>query len=302
MFSRQFTVTIIDNRTEHSSSTRNADLHDCLRFQFLPASTTSIKANLVAISVLYLLIAPFTALMNLSVLIVVRKNQRLQTLPHVLLANLSVTDMLTGFLTLPVFAVFYILASQGQIHCQLYTVLRYFSYCFATMSYISLLFIWTERYFAIFHPYFHARWVHKSLVVKLLIIQWIICFLIYVPLFLIPRGRIVKHILILTVMPLSFLWSFYVQMKTIIIVKKIQREVSTLSRSYNNRHIIHHCKNNATKVSMSILLALFICYLPFCIVSPLQYFFSNLEQLAIANITFEWSVAFVLFNSLCNVM
>ena len=120
------------------------------------------NTHIMTISVLNLLFAPFICLSNFSVLVAIWKNARLQTLSNILLANLSITDMFTGLITQPGFAISYILTAQGKTNSIFYRTATYFACIFSTVSYSTIVYIRTERYFAIFHPYLYLKWAKRA--------------------------------------------------------------------------------------------------------------------------------------------
>ena len=260
------------------------------------------KYNIIAILVLNLLLAPLTAILNLFVVIAICKYQRLQSSSNILLANLGTTDMLTGFITQPILSTAYIFAIQGQVSCKTFLVAGHFGYWFSTMSYVTFVCIWSERYFAVFYPYFYIRYNNKGLLVKFLVALWVLFFLAYTAQLLIPsQGNSKKHVIVVGFISVTCGWGFYVQIKIVLVVRKIRRQVTIQRRDRNIRNTVQRCTSKATKVSVSVLLAMLICYLPYCIVSMSIYTLKP-ETSELILLLHEWSILLVLSNSICNVL
>ena len=266
------------------------------------------NSHVMIISILTLLLAPFTCLSNLLVLVTIWKNERLQTMSNILLANLSITDMFTGLITQPGYGIYYILITQGKPNFTLIIASSYAGSVFTFMSCLAVVCISTERYFSIFHPYVYIKWACKDPVIKLLIGLWVLLLVSNSIVFLIEfgfgigveKGRIIVPAFIL----MTMLWTSYVQIKIILVVRKIRRTVSSQFRRHDHHHnIFRHDTSNATKVSLAILTAMGICYTPISIVNLLEYYeftqsASLHEPLCVA---LHWSLFVLYLNSFFNV-
>ena len=295
---------ILSNTFKNLTSKHGKHSVDCVALPPILAEVSWAQSNIQAISILNMLAAPFTFLSNLLVLVAVCKFRKLQTLPNILLANLSMTDMFTGLLMQPCFGVYHILTTQGNSSCLLQTVSNCFAYYFASVSYLTIICIWTERYFAIFHPYYYMKWITKELLVKLLIGLWIFCFVYYGIFLLLRIGIEENRALVALIVPVTFLWSLFVQLKVIIAVRKVRHQVSILPGNQVRRSSFYYYSSNATKVSFLILLTMMICYMPFCVLCLFKYSEwrrKNRQSLSLY-VNFQWSIFFVSFNSLCNVV
>ena len=265
------------------------------------------NSHIMIFSILNSLLSPFTCLSNLLILVTIWKNETLQTLSNILLANLNITDMFTGLITQPGYGIYYILITQGKPNFTLIIASSYSGSVFTFMSCLTVVCISTEGYFSIFHPYVYIKWACKDPVIKLLIGLWVFLLVSNSITFVIEfgfgigveKGRITVPAVILVTM----LWTSYVQIKITHVVRKIRRTVSSQFRSHHHRNIFRHDTSNATKVSLAILTAMGICYTPISIVNLREYY--EFTQSAFLHeplcVAFHWSLLLLYLNSFFSV-
>ena len=266
------------------------------------------NSHIMIISILSLLLAPFTCLSNFLFLVTIWKNERLQTLSNILLANLSITDMFTGLITQPGYGISYILIAQGKHNFILIIASSYFRSVFTFMSCLTVVCISTDRYFAIFYPYVYIKWACKDLVIKLLIGLWVFLLvsdsIVYLIEFRFGTGIEEGRIIVPAVILVTVLWISYVQIKIILVVRKIRQTVSSQFRSHEHRNIFRHDTSNATKVSLAILTVMGICYTPISVVNLLEYYELFTQSTSLHDplcVAFHWSLLILYFNSFFNV-
>ena len=121
------------------------------------------------------IICPFTFVLNVLVIIAVKKTQRLQTKANVLLACLAVTDVFTGFIAQPSFILWKALQFAGlpeKDHIGIFhsSLLRGLSICSA----LHLMLVTCERLIAIRFTYQHPYLVTARNIKVTVIGFWII--------------------------------------------------------------------------------------------------------------------------------
>ena len=253
------------------------------------------KYNWIVVASFNLVLAPFAALLNLIILVVILKNRRLQSISNILLMNLCLTDLLTGFIAQPMFAAITIISKDGIENCPLFVTGVIIGYYVGTLSYLTLLTIWTDRYFAIFHPFRYIEWASKGLVIKVLAVLWITCALL-VSLSLLTKEFLLHSIFTMITVPISFGWSFYVQLKTMYIVRRLQRQTSTTENTVSDS-VKGNSNSQATKVAATILITICVCNFPHCVVYIWGYLFTRPDGLYVA---FGWTTTLLLVNSSWN--
>ena len=283
------------NKTEESE----AFFSDCKGLQSLFVTHNWYKINSIAVAVICLLLAPFTSILNLLALIVVTKTKRLQSPSNMLLGNLCITDMLTGFLTEPLVAANYLLGSRGQTICLLYIIPLYIGLCLGTMSYLIIFTIWTDRYFAIFQPFSYRKLATKNLLLKLIVCIWIICVTVHLAA-MFTVGYSVYVVFVMAFLPLTLIWCIYVQFRIVFLVRRISREVAAQPSS-NQRNSEDQAISNAIKVCVPVFLTMIICYIPYGFLRAWVIISDKIDSQEL-RVAYAWTMVLILVNSLLNFM
>ena len=108
------------------------------------------------VSALFLLMGFSTGISNLLVFIVIYKNHFVQSLPNIISTCLCISDTLTGFLLVPLTGVVGLFTRLRYLELayKVFTVATFLTFYLITISYLTQIIVWTERYIGIFHPYF----------------------------------------------------------------------------------------------------------------------------------------------------
>ena len=273
------------------------------KFPFLIDSESS-SVNIGA-SIPFLLWGLLTGILNLLTFIVICKNHSLESIPNIIIASLCLTDMLAGFITAPlVFVIAIVLAIEAKISYSLnmsLAVLISISFYVATVTYFMQIVIWTERYIGIFYPYFYRKWIVKKFTVKFLTATWILLLAIFLMSIFCGRADSIVDFAMYS-FPVFVVWCVYVQLKTFLLVRRMRKEVISLSTPYQERRAEIHvfATSRATKVGLSIFFAFIICYTPY-LVTFFLYRYKLDSQIKLVSHC-SWTSFLVLFNSLCNVV
>ena len=143
--------------------------------------TTESNAGNVALEVSYIftiiinsITCPFTVLLNVLVIMAVKRRPRLQTNANILLACLAVTDALTGLTSQPSF----ILLKIFQLHSMtnVATVEIFYNFCartFLACSCLHLMLVTCERLIAIKFTMYYHNFVTKRNIRASMIACWI---------------------------------------------------------------------------------------------------------------------------------
>ena len=156
---------------------------DCQTYTFLgekPDQTnTAAYAVHVLITVLSGIACPLTTVLNLLVIISVKKKPRLKTISNTVLGCLAVTDALMGMIGLPLFMTSRMLTNQAEISsdiCTVKVVSRNVFRILGGATLFHLILMNMERYIAIKHPFQHITIVTKSRVLGSSALAWIAAF------------------------------------------------------------------------------------------------------------------------------
>ena len=291
-------LSVITDSTRHAHNiTSDRFVAECLSFRTTYPLTGWYSYNWVAIAMVDFTLAPFTAVINLLVAIAILKNSTLQTVSNIIILNLTLTDMLTGFIAEPLLGTINIMASQSTMSCPIFTTASVVSYYFTTVSFLTLAFVMLDRFFAIFLPYRYVMIADKNLIIKMLVSIWIFGALI-----LVVSGFTKKFVLhnyfTIIIIPVVFGWSFFVQVKTLILIRRIHREVSSLPTTDSDPSPQDNASSSTTRLGFFILLAMWFCFVPKASVYFLSYAFGKTSDLL--HIASSWTNIAVLTNSLLN--
>ena len=128
-------------------------------------TVTTAYAVHVLITVLSSIACPLTTVLNLLVIISVKRKAQLKTISNTVLGCLAVTDALMGMIGLPVFVISRILSYQAETSsdfCAVKDVSRHVLRILARATLFHLTLMNVERYIAIKHPFQHITIVTKS--------------------------------------------------------------------------------------------------------------------------------------------
>lgn len=103
------------------------------------------------------------------------KTRSLRTPSNLLLLCLSISDFLAGSVAEPVHAAEIIFAMKDPaMACRVKDFYSIAMFVTTVASVVSISFVSTERYLAVFYPHKHNVWITKSRVFKLIILFWVV--------------------------------------------------------------------------------------------------------------------------------
>ncbi|MCP4282650.1 MAG: G-protein coupled receptor, partial [Alteromonas sp.] len=226
-------------------------------------------------------------------------------------------DAFTGILTFPMHAAVNFLYSKATSICWLRLSLTFVGYFFGTCGLLTLLAVATDRYIAVFHPYRYGELtVSKKNMLKPLAAAWTISF-IFVGLSFLTPNFLLYSIFVFIILVVLCIWSVYSQGKILKITRQIIREIrpcqptqSPLRSDGAPLAVSYDCRNenifyiptaesirmelkdlkrrardhlSAAKVTVSIIAAQYICYIPHGVVVNLYMFMSPTTSLHMAH-------------------
>ena len=153
----------------------------CQGFIFADATLHRIPANLFGLLVTAAIINsiawPFTVSLNVLVVVVVKTKRRLQTHSNILLACLTVTDLMVGLVVQPLYLTITVLLLQGKGFDEFCTMSDAFTACVITLASISLYhlaLIGWERYFTIKYCFTNESLITKTRLMIGSALVWIV--------------------------------------------------------------------------------------------------------------------------------
>ena len=256
------------------------------------------KWNVIAVSLVNFVAAPFAAFLNFLAMYTIYRRKSLRTLSNLILCSLALTDMLTGLVTQPMFATLMMMSAFCVKFCFINTFTIIIGNTLSSISMASLFLINLDRHISIFYPFYYEK--RKDSKIQLLIIViliWLINILV-VSASLATPNMALSTISASVVAFLIYIWSFYVNIRVVMIVRNLQRQVKSRLPSTVNTGLEEkrnsEVMSRATRVVSTILGSMLICYMPFVV-------FTVVEMRA--NLPFNawvWISTLVFLNSLLN--
>ena len=256
------------------------------------------------IAVINILLTPVAVILNGLTLYTIYRCRRLHTVSNYILCSLALNDLLSGCITQPLFAALILNMTHCGARCHLYVISTMCGYFLSSISFLSLFLISMDRYLSIFYPYTYQKiTANKSAAIRVIGATWIFCLVVVVASWFTPQLAI--HTYMATVLiPVIFLWSFFVHTRTLCLVRRINREVVALRRitrnargSITNDNDHGQMTSRATKVAAMILIAMFVTYIPHNIFAVMRNYVQLTE---FEHDVFLWAVTLVLLNSTLN--
>lgn len=133
-----------------------------------------IKFTAIATSAIGLLSSFGSIFGNALLLYVIAKFDRLQLPSNILLANLCVTDLITGLLVVPTISIRRITEAYGHGICAIRLICAYFSYLTVIVSIVTVGMVSGDRCFAIMRPFRYQRTVTNARYLITIVITWLV--------------------------------------------------------------------------------------------------------------------------------
>lgn len=139
---------------------------------FLTSETSASLSALLSITVINLLVSPFTILLNVLVVIAVKTRPRLRNKYNALLACLAATDSMTGAIGQPLFVAEQIYRLKGDFvsdFCAIRSAagLSYETFNMVSLHHLALISI--ERFIAIKFPHKYHEIITKSRMITVVV-------------------------------------------------------------------------------------------------------------------------------------
>lgn len=143
---------------------------------------------------------------------------------HFLIMLLSVVDLLVGVFANGSFVLVIGTTAFGNPICEAYSIFQATSYCFVSMSTMTLLGLNIERYLSILHPFYHRTKVTKSKLLKMVVGLWLFTIISRIPSLALGRiMNIISSILFL----LIALFTLYIYIAIYVTVRRRPRVTVT---------------------------------------------------------------------------
>ena len=287
------------NLTSHSVTQKPSEcqVNAILRIK-LDETVTAAYAVHVFIIVLGCIACPLTTVLNLLVIISVKRKPQLKTISNTVLGCLAVTDALMGIIGLPLFVTSRILNYQGETSsdvCAVKDVFRSVLRILGGATVFHLTVMNVERYIAIKHPFQHTTIATKPRVLGSSALAWIAAFFTS---FLLV---ITDYSINLTVVNVILLFSMAVIIYCQVVVYRETRRQEKLIAAQEvsveaKKKFLKEKK--AFKVTTTLLVMLLISYLPLTV--ALLVLKTSIVPENVAFLFGSFSTFVIILNSLTN--
>ena len=244
---------------------------------------------------------PLTFLLNVLVIMAVKRTSRLQTKANMLLACLAVTDACTGLLTQPLFIVwkaFYLLKVPNEYAVGIahLCVLRGLTICSA----FHLMLVTCERLIAIRFTYHHPHLVTGRNIKVAVIVFW----LISIPNMVVGHEdfnifETFRSVLNFLAVLIVVSCVFFVVFAYVILYREVHRQRKIIKNQQLPQEEQQRIakENKALKTTVSVVGAVLVCYVP-VILTVLVFYLFGLDNGSC--VYCPWVNTFIMFNSFIN--
>ena len=245
--------------------------------------------------------SPFTVLLNLLIIVAVKKRRALQKNSSILLASMAVSDLLVGAVSIPLTTALDILLLHKKLSltiCKIASANQIVLYSAVTSSLYHLTFIAWERYVAIKKWRSYKTVISKTRLKICVVVAWVLA---AISAFLVPilwvaevDQKVIAALSIFsatkTVLCVAVIGFFYVSIY-LCIRKRKENEINQVSGRANTR-----LENAVAKATGTVTAALLVSYVPSIIV----LFLGDTVPFVRTSSYFRWSELLIQMNSLFN--
>ena len=245
--------------------------------------------------------SPFTVLLNLLIIVAVKKRRALQKNSSILLASMAVSDLLVGAVSIPLTTALDILLLHKKLSltiCKIAGANQIVLYSAVTSSLYHLTFIAWERYVAIKKWRSYKTVISKTRLKICVVVAWVLA---AISAFLVPilwvaevDHKVIAALSIFsatkTVLCVAVIGFFYVSIY-LCIRKRKENEINQVSGRANTR-----LENAVAKATGTVTAALLVSYVPSIIV----LFLGDTVPFVRTSSYFRWSELLIQMNSLFN--
>ena len=244
---------------------------------------------------------PLTFLLNVLVIMAVKRTSRLQTKANTLLACLAVTDACTGLLTQPLFIVwkaFYLLEvpDEDAVGTFYFSVSRGLTICSA----LHLMLVTCERLIAIRFTYHHPHLVTGRNIKVAVIVFW----LISIPNMVVGHKDFnifatLRSVLNFLAVLIVVSCVFFVVFAYVILYREVHRQRKNIKNQQLPQEEQQRIakENKALKTTVLVVGAVLVCYVP-VILTVLVFYLFGLDSGSC--VYCPWVSTFIMFNSFIN--
>ena len=276
---------------------------NCGEIWVLDLSTSNTSSLLPCLIVLNSIFLCSTIFLNLSAIVIIWKLDDVPGSNRVILLNLSLADLLSGFFSQLIWIIFMVTQVAGHQLCALATATTFCGFTLWAVSFSILVLASIERYLCIFHPFLHERISSSKLFTITVVCVW------------------------LTGLSMSILYQFETMKKPLEIISavfnsvgccimalvyarvfhlayKVRREIRQQADSVNNQPTENQSKGRRGSVNMKALVVALtlLFYFPYSTALYMTTLGSTKINAVVFSILWTFALANASFNPICYFM
>eukprot|EP00112_Aurelia_sp_Birch-Aquarium-sp1_P020497 Seg5299.2 transcript_id=Seg5299.2/GoldUCD/mRNA.D3Y31 product=Rhodopsin protein_id=Seg5299.2/GoldUCD/D3Y31 len=261
-------------------------------------NTNTYKVPLLIIASMLILIALPTFLINAAIILVIIRKRELHTPAYFIIANLAISDCLTGCTTCICYAIVNIQFVLGhEDPCSVAYVGTLIGYLLGLSSYNTITIQTVERYIAVFIPF----WYHEKLTTRNIMIAnastWILSTIV-VTIWLVTKNNEVFYGILGPVSLLCFCVTIFCYARIFREVKRIEKEMKSMQVFCSGEQRRMHSESKVARATSIILLAVVICYTPLIF---LEFYLAFIgKQTTFISVALYWGWFLALTSSFIN--
>ena len=258
------------------------------------APNWNIVQHKIALIIIQSILCPFAISINLLFLTAYYFNYRLQTTSNLLLANLSLSNLLYVFIALPLVITRHVMEIMGIHVCILWDIQQCSFLYLSGVSYLALLLISGERFVALFLPFRHAEICTIPIIKRIIVIVWCLS---AASMTLLRIGAFVFYSVVCFVLVTTLFVVAVIHWKIFLEARKQRRNIfaERLSISQNIPGFVVTKSRKAEKNVGCIIGFMLVCSLP--MVAYLVYVLINGHTLFLIYVFCAWSELLLFINA-----
>ena len=259
-----------------------------------------LEVNFIITIVINSISCPFTVLLNVLVIMAVKRRPRLQTNANILLACLAATDVFTGLVSQPSFILWKtfrlldVLVPTNEMFRHIQTSsLRLGAVC----SCLHLMLVTGERLLAIKFTWYYPYLMTKQNIKLAVISFWILAISFAVVRLLKMESKLISFMVAFVII---FCLIFIVSAYIILYLETLRHRELIKTQQLPQEEVERFVKENkALKTTVLVVGAVIVCFIPPIIILLLQVSGENTGQISY-DIYTAWFRTFLMLNSLLN--
>ena len=258
--------------------------------------TLSFKVSVFLIASILLVLFIPTVIWNFLVFRVITKNRELHQPPYLVIANLAISDCLTGCTTFLCYTTVCIKLGLGKDPCSVAIYGTLIGYLLGFVTYLTIAFQTTERFFAIFFPFVYRTNFTIRTVAFANSLIWLTSLSAVIYYGVTKNDKIFFGILGVT----SFICmniNIYCYARIFLKTRNIEKQIRKQTMSVGDKRKLRS-ESKVARVTAMILSTVLACYAPLLILE-LYVVFGGKKTLAISYLLY-WGWLLALANSSIN--